>query len=436
MPVSGGQPRPIAEDVTGAADVVWSPDGRALLVYGVGQKDNRGRDWFFVPLDGSPSVRTHAYDRIAAAGIGTDLNSGLADVPWPMAWSRSGVVFHNSPVSQNASLWLLPIDSTNGTVREAPRQLTSDVADDEAGAVSVNGQLVFAALTQRNVIVGVPLEANVGRQLGPPRPLREDRANTGRADVSRDGRYLAFPLYSFNGAEVRWRDLRTGSERQLAITPSADLDPTISPDGSQVAWTAQDTAADAAQRATGYAVAASGGVPRVFCRGCTVHGWSSDNRHVVVQTGGGVSLIDMQTGAQQVVLARGGTRPFLSPNERWIAFSARSHVYVAAVRPGNPPPDSEWIDVDGSGGRACGWSPDGRLLYLLLEIDGFRCLYAIRIDPDSGRPQGEPFPVTHFHNSNLQWGSTGYGNAIATGLFVSDMAEYTGNIWMMRIAPQ
>ena len=26
--------------------------------------------------------------------------------------------------------------------------------------------------------------------------------------------------------------------------------------------------------------------------------------------------------------------------------------------------------------RACGWSPDGRLLYLLLERDGFRDLYA------------------------------------------------------------
>src|SRR5687767_14991434 len=47
-------------------------------------------------------------------------------------------------------------------------------------------------------------------------------------------------------------------------------------------------------------------------------------------------------------------------------------------------------------GRAStGLSPDGGLLYLLLERDGFRCFYAKPIDPSTGKSRGEPFLVMH-----------------------------------------
>jgi hypothetical protein len=86
-------------------------------------------------------------------------------------------------------------------------------------------------------------------------------------------------------------------------------------------------------------------------------------------------------------------------------------------------------------GRTAGWSPDGRLLYVLLEVDGFRCLYAIRIDPATGRATGAPMDVHHLHDAHLVWGSTGFGNAIVDGLFYLNQSEDAANIWMTKLQP-
>jgi hypothetical protein len=95
---------------------------------------------------------------------------------------------------------------------------------------------------------------------------------------------------------------------------------------------------------------------------------------------------------------------------------------MAPVRPGSPPLESDWVTVltkpAGSAERACGWSPDGRLMYLLLERDGFRDLYAQRIDSARGRPVGEPFVVQHLHDPRRKWGSTPAGTAIVSNAFV------------------
>jgi hypothetical protein len=84
-----------------------------------------------------------------------------------------------------------------------------------------------------------------------------------------------------------------------------------------------------------------------------------------------------------------------------------------------------------TGERTCGWSPDGRLLYLLLERDGFRDLYAQRIDPVRGVPEGETFVVQHLHDPRRRWGSTPIGTAIVNNAFVFDQVEMTGTIWLL-----
>jgi hypothetical protein len=98
------------------------------------------------------------------------------------------------------------------------------------------------------------------------------------------------------------------------------------------------------------------------------------------------------------------------------------------------PETAETIEM-GSGaivdGRHTGWSPDGRLLYLLLGLDGFRCLYALRFDAEHGKPVGEPFAVHHFHEAKGGIASTPEGTAIVDRAFVYDAFETTGSIWLM-----
>ena len=85
------------------------------------------------------------------------------------------------------------------------------------------------------------------------------------------------------------------------------------------------------------------------------------------------------------------------------------------------------------GSRAKRAAPDGGVLYVLRESDGFRCLYGLRLDPRTGRDRGEPFLVAHIHNATLRSGSTGLGSAVATGLFVADLYETRGNIWTAQL---
>jgi len=71
------------------------------------------------------------------------------------------------------------------------------------------------------------------------------------------------------------------------------------------------------------------------------------------------------------------------------------------------------------------------LLYLLLDRDGFRDLYAQRIDPTRGRPIGEPFVVQHLHDPRRRWGSTPIGTAIVSNAFVFSQIEMIGSIWLL-----
>jgi hypothetical protein len=57
----------------------------------------------------------------------------------------------------------------------------------------------------------------------------------------------------------------------------------------------------------------------------------------------------------------------------------------------------------------------------------------VKLDRLSGSPIGEPFPVVHIHNDNLRLTSTGYGSAVGTGLFVAQIFESRGNIWMSEL---
>jgi hypothetical protein len=194
----------------------------------------------------------------------------------------------------------------------------------------------------------------------------------------------------------------------------------------------------------GYIIETTGGIPRKVCESCAMDLWTRDNRHVVVHEPGWKSLIrvDVASGTRlPLVTTSSGEldRPMFEPKGRWFTFNGPGAIYVAPANPDGATPDAEWtklIDVQGAGERTAGLSPDGSLVYLLLERDGFRCLYAMRLDPGTGQRRGDPFPVAHFHDATRHWGSTGLGSAVARGIFLADLYETTGNIWMTTLHRQ
>jgi hypothetical protein len=102
------------------------------------------------------------------------------------------------------------------------------------------------------------------------------------------------------------------------------------------------------------------------------------------------------------------------------------------------PSERNWIPVtDGSANdREAYWSPDGNLLYFLSERDGFRCVWAERLNPASKNPVGAPFPVYHFHHARRSLTGLGRGRgevmSVARDRILLAVGEVTGNIWMTR----
>jgi hypothetical protein len=159
--------------------------------------------------------------------------------------------------------------------------------------------------------------------------------------------------------------------------------------------------------------------------------------------GHAIRVIDVRTGnARDLVVATAGARldrPHASPDGRWLAFRRQSNSvgksFVVRLSPDRPisAEGLRPIDEPTTTGRPCGWSLDSRIVYLLLDTDGFRCLWAQRIDP-LGAPVGNPVVVRHFHSTKGI--STSFGDAITADGFLYEAAEESANVWKLTPARQ
>lgn len=427
---SGGTPREIS-GFTGARFPIWSPDGRWLLLLATRAQpaSEDAYDWWFVPLAGGDAVPTHSLGRLRSAGarVGDETTAG--------GWYADQLI-----VSAGDALWSLGLRP--GRPAEAVRRLTFGPAPERRPAVSTGGVVAFETSTSMHNVWSLPLDAETGRALGEPARITDGAGPHGRPSISADGRTLAYFEVRARPA-VMVKQLDTGRVTDLGLVGT--FGPVVSPDGTKVAYPDGSS--------TGYVVPTRGGQPVKICAGCKIGDWSHDSRHVITDENDTVlRLVDAQSGAGvDLVRAPPGDevdRPHLSGDDRWLAFrwvdaAWRSFVVVARFTPGSPVPRREWAIVTSGEAdvRPCGWSPSGRMLYLVSSRDGFRCLYAQAMDAASGRPQGPPRLVRHFHNIRGTGGggasviSTGAGNAVLKDRMIFDYPIETANVWTLRLAP-
>jgi hypothetical protein len=130
-----------------------------------------------------------------------------------------------------------------------------------------------------------------------------------------------------------------------------------------------------------------------------------------------------------------------SPDGEWVAFddidnrSATARIWIVHTDGGAPAPQSSWIAITDGGSveREPVWNPAGNLLYYLSERDGFRCIWARRLDA-AKHASGEPFAIRHFHEA--RWSLSSIQSGFQIGLsadrdrILFALGELTGNIWM------
>ena len=455
-PANGGQPMRVADGFWSARDPVWAPDGQSVLFFGRKTADDSpsGRfDWWWAPLDGREPVPAGAYPIMAGRGLSDAIDSdsvGARQEPVPATWTKAGVLFA-AALGDGVSLWRLSVSPSTGQAAEASlERLTSGAEITQLPSADDNGRIAFQSSSEGHVSLTLPLNASAGRVTGPiVRQTFWAGQAGGRNSLDHAGRLLAYVKAGETESEIWVKDIQTGQERHLVTAPAIALNPVISHDGARVAYsvpgsTTRGIRTSDTSQAAGYVVPTSGGTAREICQ-CVLQGWFSDNRRILaadgpdVGTSRRVRVIDVVEGTEADLVRHPRFnigRADISPDGRWLALNSQRQTWIVPVRPGNLPEEDEWILIrkattQDSAERQCGWSPDGRLLYLLLERDGFRDLYAQRIDHARGTPVGEPFLVQHLHDPTRRWGSTPFGNAIVSNAFVFSQVEMTGSIWLL-----
>ena len=290
-----------------ARDPVWAPDGHSLLV--LGRRDLKSPlsetfDWWWVPLDGRPPVKTGLFGRLA-------LNDWE---PSPDSWTRSGVVFHMSD-----SVWTVPI--VEGRITAPPRRLASVIGNTRMTAVAPDGAIVVAVTESRRVIERAPIGERTNTD--PPADLYTDSHTvTLRASETADGARIVYELPFPKYREVWLKDLPRQEQQMLVrVDDTGQVNAVISPDGKHVVY----TVGPAPDIGNGQLIETSGGVPRQLCEGCGLRGFLSDNRRVLAvwDDQHTIGMIDTVTGDKvELIRDQEGIldRPHASPDERWLAF--------------------------------------------------------------------------------------------------------------------
>jgi len=83
------------------------------------------------------------------------------------------------------------------------------------------------------------------------------------------------------------------------------------------------------------------------------------------------------------------------------------------------------------------WSPNGNVIYFLSERDGFRCIWAQRLDGATKHPTGTPIPIQHFHTASrsmIPFTTNWLGLSATRAMLVFNVGDLAGNIWIARPA--
>jgi DNA-binding winged helix-turn-helix (wHTH) protein/Tol biopolymer transport system component len=440
---------------------LWSPDGDAILFYGVSKREPDKPDELWV----APLTRGEARS-VPLPG----LEQGASTDPvraWIRAKDGAEWIIYSVTKGEVWQLFRIRI-SAQGQLSGKPELLTSGTARLGYGlSVSEDGKLVYATRTFTRSIYEIPTDIR-GRKSGPTAqlPLPEG-VDYGSPSLSRDGSWLAYDASGLGEANlIRLRDLRSGADRLLddrGRQPGEGGETTISPDGSKIVFERDCKSGqfghDGGPLPCGFMISAAGGEPEQVCEFCTSRGFSSDGSVVLIQKYNpnqsflppdSIAAVDLRSRTEKEFLGspdKALYHAYFSWDDRWVVFKRlldplRSQIMIAPVRDGVPGKEAEWIAVtDGEyNDDKPQFSPDGNTVYFLSSTrDGYICIWAQKLNPVTRRPVGAPIGYEHFH-SWAQRDLSPYGQAIsASDLTVArdkmlvNLPQFRVDIWMTQI---
>jgi Tol biopolymer transport system component/tRNA A-37 threonylcarbamoyl transferase component Bud32 len=431
-----GAPRKFIED---AAALRWSPDGRRVAYYRVGQ--TAGEPLFVAAADGTNRVElvqaqggvhlhrpawshdgrhvyfvstTTRFDqepagifRVAATGGAIEpviQTSRRALDPLPMP-DGAGLIYAANPTTADLNLWWRPLDGSTGAVR-----LTTGVGEYAEPRMSTDGRRMVATLLDvRQWLVRLPVAHGDNGHIADLKTRATDsvmltRSNTGDLDptVAPQGPNRLVFSSTRGGSRQLWTALPDGSDlRPLTSGAALDERPAVSPDGQQVAFIS-----DRGGERGIWLIGLEGGTPQFLGPATDVIDmltWSPDGRQIAYAVVGGdlpelrvMSLADKRPRKLQTPAA--ASAPAWSPTDviAYLEPLGSTSTRVAFINSRGQPLYSNLPPAPNLGfPSVLAWAPDGRRLasaavegLWIIEPDAPQPFRKVAGFPGSQRPHG------------------------------------------------
>jgi eukaryotic-like serine/threonine-protein kinase len=219
--------------------------------------------------------------------------------------------------------------------------------------------------------------------------------------LSPDGSSVAYATRASGNWDIYVQRVGGRSPVGLAIDPDRqESSPAFSPDGRFVAYH------DGRGRGAIFVASATGESPRRITDFGVHPAWSPDSRQIVFtkeeiespysRTGDSTLwVVDAAGGTpRQIEGAGDAAQASWSPSGRrlvyWSNPRGRRDIYTIAVDGGERVPVTDDAPLD----WAPTWAPDGRHIYFASDRGGSMNIWRIPVDESSGRPLGQPEPIT------------------------------------------
>ena len=425
IPVLGGQPRKLADDVSSA--VTLSPDGKQMAfirslsgaseyrlitanVDGTGEKvlATRKLPELYQSAAWSPdgsviacyagSIQNGSSFGIVAVSLKDGKETTVVERKWAglatIAWVNDGsgliLPIFDRPSSSN-QLWFIPYP------KGQPRQLTNDLNSYSGVSLTADSKAMVTVQQNQlsNVWVSPDVSANQTKQLFAGGPYTT-------FSWTPNGR-VVFVTNDSGKPDIWVMDADGNNRRQLSNDTRVNMFPSVSPDGRYIVYCAQRAGTEGNLWDV-WRMDVEGGNPKQLTNGeiGLFPQVAADGKTVIyVSTASGKPTLWKTTldGDKPVQLTQNITQyPAVSPDGKMIAAlyvdpkgGSRPTIAIFSIDGGEP---IKTIKIPAGIVR---WTPDGKSLAYVNSHDGVSNLFTIPIDG------GEPKQITQFNSDDIFW---------------------------------
>jgi eukaryotic-like serine/threonine-protein kinase len=226
--------------------------------------------------------------------------------------------------------------------------------------------------------------------------------------IAPDGETFVFSRGFGNTADIYLQ--RVNGRNAINLTKrcatGGDSQPAFSPDGSTIAYHSTCDGGGI------FLMGATGESTRRITGSCFNPSWSPDGKNIVCGTEtvhltptsrgqhSELWIVNAASGERRLLLQKDGVQPNWSPNGNRIAYwglaeeSAQRDIYT--IDPNAKDPASTIVQLTDD--RAVDWNPvwsaDGKTIYFGSDRNGAMTMWRIAVDEATGKPRGEPEPIT------------------------------------------